>query len=56
MGHREGVQAGSYGRGINQHTLEKICRREPLRAIKLPKRLKILEEIEACEAQRKVNE
>jgi len=35
-------------RGINQHTLEKICRREPVRAIKLAKCLKILEEYEAA--------
>ncbi|MGO9210430.1 MAG: hypothetical protein ACLPXM_06450 [Terriglobales bacterium] len=34
-------------RGINQHTLEKICRREPVRAIKLAKCLKILEEYES---------
>jgi hypothetical protein len=34
-------------RGINQHTLEKICRREPVRAIKLAKYLKVLEEYEA---------
>jgi hypothetical protein len=33
-------------RGINQHTLEKICRQEPVRAIKLAKCLKILEEYE----------
>jgi len=33
-------------RGINQHTLEKICRREPVRAIKLEKCLKILTEYE----------
>jgi hypothetical protein len=30
-------------RGINQHTLEKICSKEPVRAIKLAKGLKILE-------------
>lgn len=34
-------------RGINQHTLEKICRREPVRAIKLAKCLKALEEYES---------
>ena len=34
-------------RGINQHTLEKVCRREPVRAIKLAKCLKVLEEYEA---------
>ena len=33
-------------RGINQHTLERICRREPLRAIKLAKCLKVLEQYE----------
>lgn len=32
-------------RGINQHTLEKICRREPVRADKLAKCLKALEVI-----------
>lgn len=37
-------------RGINQHTLEKICRREPVRASKLAKCLKVLEEYE-LEAQ-----
>jgi hypothetical protein len=31
-------------RGINQHTLEKICAREPVRAIKLAKCLKVLDE------------
>ena len=34
-------------RGINQHTLEKICRPEPVRAIKLAKCLKVLEQCEA---------
>jgi hypothetical protein len=34
-------------RGINQHTLEKICRREPVREIKLAKCLKVLEEYES---------
>jgi hypothetical protein len=33
-------------RGINQHTLEKICKREPVRAIKLAHCLKVLEEYE----------
>jgi hypothetical protein len=33
-------------RGINQHTLEKICAREPVRAIKLAKCLKVLEQCE----------
>ena len=32
-------------RGINQHTLEKICKREPVRAAKLAKCLKVLEEL-----------
>jgi DNA polymerase elongation subunit (family B) len=36
-------------RGINQHTLEKICRREPVRASKLAKCLKTLEEYEQQE-------
>jgi hypothetical protein len=30
-------------RGINQHTLEKICRQDPVRATSLAKLLKILE-------------
>ncbi|HXY06822.1 MAG TPA: hypothetical protein VEI52_03125 [Terriglobales bacterium] len=34
-------------RGINQHTLEKICRPEPVRSIKLAKCLKVLEQYEA---------
>jgi hypothetical protein len=34
-------------RGINQHTLEKICQRERVRAIKLAKCLKVLEEYES---------
>jgi hypothetical protein len=34
-------------RGINQHTLEKICRPEPVRAIKLAKCLKVLEKYES---------
>jgi hypothetical protein len=33
-------------RGINQHTLEKICRREPVRAVKLAKCLSVLDEYE----------
>jgi hypothetical protein len=33
-------------RGINQHTLEKICRQEPVRAVKLAKCLKVLDEYE----------
>jgi hypothetical protein len=34
-------------RGINQHTLEKICRREPVRAIKLAKCLRALDDYES---------
>ena len=33
-------------RGINQHTLEKICKQEPVRAIKLAKCLKVIGEYE----------
>lgn len=33
-------------RGINQHTLEKICKREPVRAIKVAKCLRVLEQYE----------
>ncbi len=33
-------------RGVNQHTLEKICSKEPVRAIKLAKCFKVLEEYE----------
>jgi hypothetical protein len=33
-------------RGVNQHTLEKICKQEPVRAIKLAKCLMALEECE----------
>ena len=36
-------------RGINQHTLEKICKREPVRAIKLARCLKVLEEYESAQ-------
>jgi hypothetical protein len=36
-------------RGINQHTLEKICRQEPVRASKLARCLKVLEEYESIE-------
>ncbi len=38
-------------RGINQHTLEKICRREPVRAIKLTECLKALEEYKSGTAK-----
>jgi uncharacterized protein (DUF2384 family) len=34
-------------RGINQHTLQKICQKEPVRAIKLAECLKVLEEYES---------
>lgn len=34
-------------RGINQHTLEKICKQEPVRAIKLAKCLKVLQQWES---------
>lgn len=34
-------------RGVNQHTLEKICRQEPVRATKLAKCLKALEQYES---------
>src|SRR5262249_12473462 len=33
-------------RGVNQHTLEKICKRQGVRAIKLTKCLQVIEEIE----------
>ena len=33
-------------RGVNQHTLEKICNREPVRALKLARCRKMLEEYE----------
>ena len=39
-------------RGINQHTLETICKGEPVRAIKLAKCLKALEECEAENASK----
>jgi hypothetical protein len=35
------------GRGINQHTLEKICRREPVRASRLAEAFRVLEQWEA---------
>jgi hypothetical protein len=31
-------------RGINQHTLQRICKRQPVRVVKLAKRLKALEQ------------
>jgi len=34
-------------RGINQHTLEKICRKEPVRASRLAKVLKVLQQWES---------
>jgi hypothetical protein len=33
-------------RGTNQHTLEKICRKEPVRVLKLAECMKVLEECE----------
>jgi hypothetical protein len=45
-------------RGINQHTLEKICRREPVRAVKLARCLKVLEECEglpSCAASTRID-
>jgi hypothetical protein len=33
-------------RGVNQHTLEKICQRQPVRAVKLATCLQVIEEIE----------
>jgi hypothetical protein len=33
-------------RGVNQHTLEKICNRQPVRAVKLAKCLQVIEELE----------
>ena len=38
-------------RGINQHTLEKICKREPVRAEKLAECLTVLEEYEEEQIQ-----
>ena len=38
-------------RGINQHTLEKICEQEPVRVNKLAECLKVLEEYEASKGQ-----
>ena len=35
-------------RGVNQHTLEKICKRDPVRAITLSKLLKVLEQFPEC--------
>jgi hypothetical protein len=34
-------------RGVNQHTLEKICRKAPVRVSKLAKALKILQQWES---------
>jgi hypothetical protein len=41
-------------RGINQHTLEKICNRRPVRATKLAQCLKVLEARESQNCQRSV--
>jgi len=35
-------------RGINQHTLEKICKRKPVRAIKLAEFFKVLEKLRSA--------
>lgn len=43
-------------RGISQHTLEKICKGEPVRAIKLAECLKVLEEYEAERADQNLQE
>jgi hypothetical protein len=37
-------------RGINQHTLEKICRQQPVRASRFAKYIRVLEELESEEA------
>jgi hypothetical protein len=34
-------------RGINQHTLEKVCRKEPMRASRLAKALRVLQQWES---------
>ena len=34
-------------RGINQHTLQKICKREPVRVSKLAKMLRVLQQWES---------
>jgi hypothetical protein len=36
-------------RGINQHTLEKVCRKEPIRVLKLAECLRVLEEYGRCQ-------
>ena len=41
-------------RGINQHTLEKICRGEPVRSIKLVKCLSVLDDVERVRLGRRV--
>lgn len=41
-------------RGINQHTLEKICNRTPVRASKLAKVMKVLEEYELEQQKQRV--
>jgi hypothetical protein len=43
-------------RGINQHTLEKICKKEPVRASNLAKCLRMLEEYESPNPLEPVNE
>ncbi|MGB6481996.1 MAG: hypothetical protein WBE86_00760 [Candidatus Acidiferrales bacterium] len=42
-------------RGINQHTLEKICKREPVRTVKLAKCLNALEEYERSKSSEDVH-
>lgn len=42
-------------RRINQHTLERICRREPVRAAKLAKCLNALEEYERSKSSEDVH-
>ena len=37
-------------RGINQHTLEKICKGEPVRAIKLAECLKVLDQFDKVDS------
>ena len=40
-------------RGINQHTLEKICKKESVRAIKLGKCMRVLAEYECNQPARR---
>lgn len=43
-------------RKINQHTLEKICAKEPVRAVKLAECLKVLEEFENGNNRTSINQ